>query len=76
MRSPEPEVKRLYRSRKDRMIAGVCGGIANYFHMDPTAVRLIFIVLSLLGLGAFIIIYLICWIVIPNAPWDSTDNGR
>ncbi|ASQ46351.1 PspC domain-containing protein [Legionella clemsonensis] len=59
--------KRLYRSRRDKMIAGVCGGLANYFNMDPTVMRLIFILLLLLG-GSAILVYLIMWLVVPLEP--------
>ncbi|SKA95073.1 phage shock protein C (PspC) family protein [Caloramator quimbayensis] len=57
--------KKLYRSRKDRMIAGVCGGIAEYFDIDPTLVRLFWVFAVLLG-GSGILAYIICAIVIPN----------
>lgn len=59
--------KRLFRSRTDRMIAGVCGGIANYFNIDPTVVRLLWILIVMLG-GSGILAYIICWIVIPEEP--------
>ena len=56
--------KRLYRSRKERMIAGVCGGLADYFGMDPTWMRIIFLVLLLLG-GSPLLVYLIMWVIVP-----------
>lgn len=56
--------KRLYRSRRDRMIAGVCGGLADYFEMDPTWVRLAFLVFLLLG-GSALLVYLIMWLIVP-----------
>lgn len=56
--------KKLYRSRKERMIAGVCGGLADYFGMDPTWVRIIFLVLLLLG-GSPLLVYLIMWVIVP-----------
>lgn len=56
--------KKLYRSRKDKMIAGVCGGLAKYFGIDSTWVRLIFLVLLLLG-GSALLVYLIMWLIIP-----------
>lgn len=59
--------KRLYRSREHRMIAGICGGLADYWNMDPTIMRLIFILISLLP-GPSIIFYLIAWVVIPLEP--------
>ncbi|EKD73688.1 MAG: stress-responsive transcriptional regulator [uncultured bacterium] len=67
--------KRLYRSRKWRMIAGVCGGLAEYFNLDPAWIRIIFILLALLGLGTFIIVYMIFWLIVPNAPEDSSSHG-
>ena len=62
--------KRLYRSRDNRMIAGVCGGIARYFNLDPTVVRLIFVV-AILFAGSAILAYLIAWLVVPEEPFTS-----
>lgn len=59
--------KRLYRSRKNRMIAGVCGGIADYFNMDPTWVRLLFLLFFFLG-GSALLVYLVMWLVVPVEP--------
>ena len=59
------EYKRLTRSRADRKIAGVCGGLAQYMNVDPTVIRIIFLVLLFLGGGGFLI-YLIIWICAPN----------
>ena len=59
--------KRLYRSRQNRTLAGVCGGIAEYLGWDPTLVRVAWIILTLLG-GSGILIYLIFWLVMPEAP--------
>lgn len=59
--------KRLQRSRRDRFLAGVCGGIAEYYAWDPTIVRVGWIVLTLLG-GSGILLYLIMWVVMPKAP--------
>ncbi len=58
-------MKRLYRSRKDRVIGGVCGGIAEYLEVDPTLVRVLWVVGSLMW-GAGILAYLLCWIIIPE----------
>jgi phage shock protein PspC (stress-responsive transcriptional regulator) len=63
--------KRLYRSRTDRKIAGVCGGLADYFEIDPVIPRLIWVIL-LLGAGIGLLAYLICWIVIPRQPATAT----
>ena len=60
--------KNLTRSRKNRMIAGVCGGLAEYFNMDPTVVRLLYVVVSVMSV-AFpgILVYLILWVIMPEA---------
>lgn len=60
--------KRLTRSSTDRKIAGVCAGVAGYFNIDPTIVRIVWAALVLL-FGTGIILYLICWILMP------VDNG-
>ena len=60
--------KRLYRSTKDVMICGVCGGIAEYFEIDPTIVRLVAVVL-LFGWGSGLLAYLIGAIIIPKNPY-------
>lgn len=59
--------KRLYRSRTDRMLAGVCGGIAKYFEIDPTLVRLFWLIATFAG-GSGILAYIIAAIVIPLEP--------
>jgi phage shock protein C len=61
------QTRKLYRSRTDRMIAGVCGGLASYFSLDPTLIRVLFVVLAVLG-GSGIIIYLAMWLIVPNQP--------
>lgn len=58
-------MKRLYRSETDRKIAGVCGGIAEYFDIDPAIVRIVFTALILLW-GWGLILYLICWVAVPT----------
>lgn len=59
------EPKRLYRSRTDRMVAGVCGGLAQYFNIDVTLVRLVFLLLLVFGGGGFLI-YIVLAIVVPE----------
>lgn len=59
--------KRLYRSVQNRKIAGVCAGLADYFDIDPTIVRLLLVVFFLMG-GAGVIAYIIAWIVVPEEP--------
>ena len=71
----EPNInpgKRLYRTREGRVVAGVCGGIAAYFGIDPTLVRLAFAVFTIFG-GAGVLIYLIAWIVIPEEGGDGSS---
>ena len=65
--------KRLYRSRSDRMIWGVCGGLANYFNVDPTVVRLITVLLLFLG-GFTILAYIILAIVVPLKPSEGVAS--
>lgn len=61
----ENQPKKLFRSRKDRKIAGVCGGLAEYFNLDPTLMRIIFLVALLCcSFGGWI--YLIVWICAPE----------
>ena len=59
------KVKKLYRSKKNRVIAGVCGGIAEYFNIDPTLVRLLWIFFVIIW-GSGILAYIIEWIIIPE----------
>lgn len=59
------KVKRLYRSEKDRMICGVCGGIAEYLNVDPSLVRIGWVVFGCMG-GAGIFAYIITAIILPN----------
>ena len=59
--------RKLYRSRTNRKLAGVCGGLADYFTLDPTLIRVLFVVLAVLG-GSGILIYLAMWIIVPNQP--------
>ena len=59
--------KRLYKSNQNKMLDGVCGGIAEYFGIDPTVVRLIWALFSLMG-GCGILAYIIAAIIIPRNP--------
>lgn len=60
--------KRLYRSTDDRMIAGVCGGFAAYFGIDPVIVRITAVLLLIMGIFPAVIAYMILWIVVPEQP--------
>ena len=61
--------KKLYKSNTNKMLEGVCGGIAEYFGVDPTIVRLAWVVFCALG-GSGILAYIIAAIIIPSAPLD------
>ncbi|MCF2671402.1 PspC domain-containing protein [Butyricicoccus pullicaecorum] len=61
------ERKKLYRSVTDRMLCGVCGGIADYFSIDPTLVRLALVALTFMGFSG-IIVYIIAALIIPEEP--------
>jgi phage shock protein C len=56
--------KRLHRSRTEKMIAGVCGGLAEYFDIDPTLVRMVWVLISLLA-GVGVLLYLVMWVITP-----------
>jgi phage shock protein C len=60
--------KTLYRSRTNRMVAGVCSGLGQFFGIDPTLVRLFFVLGTIFGLGSLIIVYIILWVVVPEEP--------
>lgn len=64
--------KRLYRSRNNKIIAGICGGIAEYFDIDPVIVRLLMVLLFIYGVG--LIIYILGWIMIPIEPIEATQE--
>ncbi len=59
--------RKLYRSRTNRKVAGVCGGLATIFNTDATLIRVLFVVLSVLG-GSGPLIYLAMWILVPEEP--------
>jgi len=65
--------KKLYRSRTEKMIGGVCGGIAEYFDVDPTIVRIIW-VLVCLAVGSGVLIYIIAYLIIPEKPLNTTTT--
>ncbi len=67
--------KKLYRSRNDKKIFGVIGGLAQYFDVDSTMLRVVYVLLSLFVLGSPIIIYLICAIIMPEEPDDFGPNN-
>lgn len=67
------EYRRLYRSRDKRMLFGVCGGLGEYFKIDPTLVRLAFVIASLMG-GPGLIAYVVLLIVVPEEPLEVVET--
>jgi phage shock protein C len=68
--------KQLYRSKENKILAGVCAGIAEYFEIDPTIVRIIWLLSIFTGIG--IIAYLICWLIMPEksfSPFKSSADS-
>jgi len=61
-------MKRLYRNKRHASIGGVCYGIAEYFGIDPTLVRLLWAVSAILGWGIGILAYIVAWAIIPEEP--------
>jgi phage shock protein C len=61
------QTRKLYRSRTDRKLAGVCGGLAQYFNLDATLIRVLFVVLAVLG-GSGLVLYVAMWIIVPSEP--------
>ena len=69
----EPD-KKLYRSRKERMVAGVCGGLAEYFDLDVSVIRILWVIGTLMSAGIGVLIYLIMLIVFPEKPMEVDGN--
>jgi phage shock protein C len=68
----ETPYRKLYRSRNDRMLAGVAGGIAEYSNIDPTLVRVLFVLLAVVTGGGALLAYPILWLIVPEAPQQPT----
>lgn len=66
MNHPVPPPKRLTRSRHDKVVSGVCGGVARYFNVDPSLVRILTVVAALLTSGAALLVYLVAVMVMPE----------
>jgi phage shock protein C len=57
--------RKLYRSQSQRILAGICGGLAEYFNIDATVMRVLFLILAVFG-GSGLVLYLVMWIVVPD----------
>jgi phage shock protein PspC (stress-responsive transcriptional regulator) len=68
------DADRLYRSRSNRKLLGVCGGLGEYFGVDPTIPRVAFVVLGALSLGTWLLIYFVMALVIPEEPEGFVDT--
>ena len=67
---------RLYRSRDDRVIAGVAGGLADYLDVDPSLVRVVWVILALFSGGGFLVVYIVMAIVVPEGPWEKASAAQ
>ena len=67
-------MKRLYRSRRDRMLGGVCAGLAEYFEIDPTIVRLLAVAaFAMTGCFPTLLAYIVAWAIVPEAPAEAEE---
>jgi len=73
MNNSVPPYRKLWRSRSNKKIAGVCGGLGEYFKIDPFWVRIFFIIFFLAG-GAAFIAYIIIWFLVPLEPFDRGNT--
>lgn len=67
--------KKLYRSRKNKIIFGVCGGFAEYFNIDPTLGRILFIILFVASVGTAVLLYLLLALVMPLKPEERGEKS-
>ena len=67
------ETQKLYRSRDERMIGGVCGGLGEFFGIDPTLIRLLFVLLTIFG-GSGVLVYLVMLLIVPEEPLKGTSS--
>lgn len=71
----EKETKKLYRSQSDRWLGGVCGGLGAYAGIDPTIIRILFVLLVIFG-GSGGLLYILLWIFIPQEPGGIEGSGK
>jgi phage shock protein C len=67
-------MKRLYRSKKDRMLGGVCAGLGEHFDIDPTVIRLVWAVITVISIGTGVLVYILAWILIPEEETGSSEQ--
>lgn len=68
-------MKNLYRSRTNKVIAGVCGGLGEYFSIDPVIIRIIWLI-CVFAYGVGFLAYIICWIAIPQEPLKKAPSAK
>ncbi len=69
-------MKKLYRSRSDRLLAGVCAGLGDYLGVDATIVRLVFVLSVFLTFSTSLFVYLVFWLIIPEEPAGQVVDGQ
>jgi phage shock protein C len=67
-------MKRLYRSKKERVLGGVCAGLGEHFDIDPTVIRLAWAVITVISIGTGILVYILAWIIIPEEDTGSSEQ--
>jgi phage shock protein PspC (stress-responsive transcriptional regulator) len=67
-------MKRLYRSKKERMLGGVCAGLGEHFDIDPTVIRLVWAVITVISIGTGVLVYFLAWILIPEEDTGSSAS--
>ena len=65
-------MKRLYRSRTNRFLGGVCGGLSSYADIDPNILRLLWVALTIISVGIGIAVYIAAWIIVPEEPEEAS----
>lgn len=66
------EPNRLFRSRDERMLGGVCGGLGEYLNTDPTIIRVLFVIITLFGFAG-VFLYLAMWLIVPEEPLEAVS---
>ncbi|NOQ97656.1 MAG: PspC domain-containing protein [Calditrichae bacterium] len=69
-----PDLNKIYRSKDNRIIAGVCGGLGEYFKVDPVIVRLVWIFASFASVGLGILVYVVLVFIFPEATFQKADE--
>ena len=74
MAKTDKPIKRLYRSNRNKVLGGVCGGIAEYLEVDVVVVRLVWAILTLASMGMGLLAYIIAWVIIPLEPTSKQKS--